>query len=58
MNLSVLIASAELCGISESYVGQQMFEIETATNGLGCLDKLHHFKPDAAVIDLEMLWGG
>lgn len=34
------------------------FQVETAGDGLECLDKLRQFVPDLLIFDLDMPWGG
>ncbi len=60
MNPGLLFTSvdAELSSIFRSFFGQLGFDVETATDGLECLDKLRRFQPAVLIVDLEMLWGG
>ena len=34
------------------------YDVETATSGLECLEKLRSFSPDVLILDLHIPWGG
>jgi len=34
------------------------YQVETAADGLSCLEKLRHLRPDVLVLDRELPWGG
>ncbi|WP_152049535.1 response regulator transcription factor [Tautonia marina] len=34
------------------------FQVETANDGLECLDRLRSFRPEVLVIDADLAWGG
>ena len=60
MYASLLIADAD-SKLSQLYVqffSEFGFEVETASDGLECLDKLRQFKPHVLILDLDMPWGG
>jgi DNA-binding response OmpR family regulator len=48
----------KLCALYQRFLSEQGFEVETASNGLECLEKLCHVRPAALVLDLELHWGG
>lgn len=57
---AVLIAEANR-SLRELYrvrLGNQGFEVNTASDGLECLDKLSQRVPDWLILDLDLLWGG
>lgn len=60
MRQSLLIADgdAELCDLYEMLLAELGYDVETATNGLDCLRKLHQSTPDILVLDLDLRWGG
>jgi carbon storage regulator len=40
------------------YLVEHGFHVETATNGLECLEKLRDFRPEVLVLEPGMPWGG
>jgi DNA-binding response OmpR family regulator len=56
----VLIADsdAELCDRCRRFLGEHGYEVETAPDGLDCLEKLRRVRPAALVLDLDLRWGG
>lgn len=56
----VLFADAdrEFCDDCGSLLSSNGFQVETATDGLECLDKLRQSVPDFLILDLELPWGG
>jgi DNA-binding NtrC family response regulator len=60
MKQRLLIADgdAELCDVYGQFFAECGYEVETSTNGLGCLGKLRQSMPAALVLDLEIRWGG
>jgi DNA-binding NtrC family response regulator len=60
MKSTLLIAEgdAELCGIYEEFLTEHGYAVETALDGLSCLDKLRRLMPAVLVLDLELRWGG
>jgi DNA-binding response OmpR family regulator len=60
MSPTLLVADgdAELCEIYQSYLNALGYEVETAANGLDCVEKLRRMTPAALVLDRELCWGG
>jgi DNA-binding NtrC family response regulator len=60
MRHTLLIAEgdAELCDVYRRFLAARGFTVETATNGLDCLEKLRRVKPTALVLDHNLHWGG
>jgi DNA-binding NtrC family response regulator len=60
MKPPVLIADgdAELCEIYQWFLTQRGYAVETAADGLSCLEKLRRLMPAVVVLDLELRWGG
>jgi DNA-binding NtrC family response regulator len=60
MRHTLLIAEgdAELCDVYRRFLAARGFTVETATNGLDCLEKLRRVKPTALVLDRNLHWGG
>jgi len=40
------------------YLSERGFQVQTATNGLECLEKLQEFVPNVLVMEPAMPWGG
>lgn len=59
MTLRVLIADADTYSLD--YYREQMphygFEVETASGGVECLEKLREFSPDVLVLEPSLPWG-
>jgi CheY-like chemotaxis protein len=57
---TLLIAEgdAELCDIYQKILKGCGYEVTTASDGLGCLEKLCQDMPKVLVLDLELSWGG
>jgi two-component system OmpR family response regulator len=60
MKRSLLIADgdAELCYVYQRFLRKQGFEVETASDGLNCLEKLRQGNPGVLVLDRELRSGG
>jgi DNA-binding response OmpR family regulator len=60
MNPKLLIAEAnvEYCDLYGRFAAECGYEVETASDGLSCVEKLRQFKPEVLVLDLELTWGG
>jgi len=60
VNQTLLIAEgdAELCDIYRRFLTDRGYKVETSSDGLDCLKKLHRVKPAVLVLDLELRWGG
>jgi DNA-binding response OmpR family regulator len=60
MNQTLLIAEgdAELCDAYRRFFARQGYDVETASDGLDCVEKLRRVTPAVLVLDLEVRWGG
>src|SRR5262249_29864893 len=60
MRQRLLIAEsdAELCNIYQKFLAKCGFDVETASDGLNCLEKLRQVMPEVLVLDRELSWGG
>jgi DNA-binding response OmpR family regulator len=60
MNQTLLIAEgdAELCHVYRRFFARRGWDVETASDGLDCVEKLRRVTPAVLVLDLELLWGG
>jgi DNA-binding response OmpR family regulator len=60
MKPTLLIAEgdAELCDIYRRFFSNRGYQVETASDGLDCLQQLRRLTPAAVVLDLELRWGG
>jgi DNA-binding response OmpR family regulator len=56
--LLVVDGDAELCDLYQRYFHWYGYEVETARDGLACLQKLRQVKPMALVLDRDLRWGG
>lgn len=56
--LLVAEGDAELRDLYGAFLRKQGYQVETASDGLACLEKLRRLEPVALVLDLELLWGG
>jgi CheY-like chemotaxis protein len=41
-----------------TFLSDRGFQVNTALSGIDCVDKMRRLKPDAVVLDLDLLWGG
>ncbi len=57
-DLLITEADKELAGLYREFFSDWGIEVETAADGLECLDKLRRFEPHVLVLDLELPWGG
>jgi len=59
MHRALLIADGdiELCNLLEMYLGENGYQVETASDATDCMTKLRHFMPTVLVLDLELRWG-
>jgi DNA-binding response OmpR family regulator len=60
MKRIVLVAEGdtELCDVYRTFLTGRGHEVETATDGLDCLEKLRRLNPAVLVLDLDLRWGG
>lgn len=60
MKQSLLIAEGdvELCDLYRQLLTERGYEVETASDGLDCLEKLRRVMPEVLVLDQELRWGG
>jgi DNA-binding response OmpR family regulator len=60
MNKNLLIADgdAELRDVYRGFFVRQGFDVETASDGLDCVEKLRRATPAVLVLNLELRWGG
>jgi DNA-binding response OmpR family regulator len=60
MKPALLIAEsdAELCDAYQRFLTERGYDVETAADGLDCLEKLRRHQPAVLVLDRELRWGG
>jgi DNA-binding NtrC family response regulator len=60
MKVSVLIADSDDClqVVYRRCLERQGYDVHTATDALECWDKLWTFRPNALVLERNLLWGG
>jgi DNA-binding response OmpR family regulator len=60
MKQTLMIADgdAELCDVYRAFFTKLGYEVETASGGLDCLEKLRRVTPAVLVLDLDLPWGG
>ncbi len=60
MRNRLLIADPDetLADIYRRFFEKRGFNVETASSGLACLNKLREHRPKLLVLDMELLWGG
>ena len=60
MRPTVLVADgdSQLRDLYQMFLGERGYEVETAADGLECLEKLRTTRPAALVVDLSLRWGG
>jgi DNA-binding response OmpR family regulator len=56
--LLIAVGDAELCDLYRRFLAASGYEVETASDGLGCLEKLRREVPAVLVLDWELRWGG
>lgn len=57
-NLLIAEGNAELRDLYQGYFSRHDFTVDTASDGLSCLEKLRWATPSVLVLDRELLWGG
>jgi len=57
---SLLIADGDeqLCSLYEMFLTECGYDVETASDGLDCLNKLRPVAPAVLILDMELRWGG
>ena len=60
MKPRLLIADgdADLCHVFQEFLAERGDEVETAVDGLSCLEKVRWIQPAALLLDRELTWGG
>jgi two-component system response regulator AtoC len=60
MSPLLLIAEgdAELRTACQQFLARRRYDVETAADGLECLEKLRRLRPPVLVLDRELRWGG
>jgi len=60
MRQTLLIADgdARFCDLYRQLLTESGYEVETASDGLDCLEKLRREMPGILVLDQELRWGG
>jgi DNA-binding NtrC family response regulator len=48
---------ARLLALYRAFLAQHGYEVETCSDGLGCLDRLRAFRPHLLVLDPDLPWG-
>jgi chemosensory pili system protein ChpA (sensor histidine kinase/response regulator) len=56
--LLIAETDAELRDVYRTYLTRHGYEVETASDGLECLNKLRQMMPAVLVLDRELRWGG
>lgn len=60
MKATVVLALADVaqCQHYRTILGQEGFEVHTASGGIECMEKLRSVLPDVLVLAAELPWGG
>jgi len=60
MTMRILIADAdrEVSETIRKFLDTCGYEVEVATDGVSCIEKLRRFSPAVLVLDRGLLWGG
>lgn len=60
MKQRLLVAAAELAtaALYSGYFSDAGYSVDTAADGIECLNKLRRTAPDLLVLDQKLLWGG
>jgi CheY-like chemotaxis protein len=60
MNPKLLIAEGNVayCDLYGRFAAECGYEVETASDGLSCVERLRQFKPEVLVLDMGLSWGG
>jgi two-component system response regulator AtoC len=60
MKPKLLIADSDtdLCHVFQRFLTDLGYEVETAAEGLSCLEKMRRVRPDVLLLDLGLCWGG
>jgi DNA-binding response OmpR family regulator len=56
--LLVAEGDRELREVYRTFLAERSYHVETAADGLECLDKLRRLSPTVLVLDRELHWGG
>jgi two-component system response regulator MprA len=57
-NLLIAEGDAELCDVYRRFLAWTGYDVETASDGLDCLEKLRRLRPAVLVLDRGLRWGG
>jgi DNA-binding response OmpR family regulator len=60
MKPRLLIADSDpdLCHVFQRFLSGQGYEVETASDGLSCLEKVRRTNPAVLLLDRGLYWGG
>ncbi|HLW64667.1 MAG TPA: response regulator [Gemmataceae bacterium] len=60
MTATVLMADpdADLCDLYQIFLSDYGYEVETAADGLECVEKLRYLEPKLILLDTGLTWGG
>jgi DNA-binding response OmpR family regulator len=56
--LLITVADAALRDLYQRFLSEFGYEVETASDGLDCVEKLRRLMPSVLVLDRELRWGG
>jgi DNA-binding response OmpR family regulator len=56
--LLIADGDVELCDLFQGFLSRQGYDVETASDGLDCLEKLRRVRPAALVLERDLRWGG
>jgi DNA-binding NtrC family response regulator len=56
--LLIADGDADLCELFEMFLCERGYQVEIASNGLDCMQKLRQLMPAALVLDHNLQWGG
>jgi two-component system response regulator QseB len=56
--LLIADSDADFCHVFQRLLTDQGYEVETASDGLSCLEKVRDTRPDVLLLDRGLNWGG
>jgi two-component system OmpR family response regulator len=56
--LVIADSDTDLCHVFKRFLTYRGYEVETASDGLNCVDKVRRMRPAALLLDRELSWGG
>jgi DNA-binding response OmpR family regulator len=56
--LVIADSDTDLCHVFQRFLTDRGYEVEIASDGLSCMEKVRRLRPAALMLDRELSWGG